>query len=145
MGNRAVIAIQQDETDENNFVLLYGHHSGGDNLNAVLETMKRTDRIGDPAYLTAQIFYEFARFGHYNGELGFGIYTGGREAIDETDNPAVFVNPYDGVITYQGLTVMPICEDFAADSFALDYGDGIDGRLFCTTCQHHKTAHTNPA
>lgn len=105
MGNRAVIAIQQDETDENNFVLLYGHHSGGDNLNAVLETMKRTSRIGDPAYLTAQIFYEFARFGDYNGELGFGIYTGGREAIDETDNPAVFVNPYNGVITYQGRTL----------------------------------------
>lgn len=105
MGNRAVIAIQQDETDENNFVLLYGHYSGGDNLNAVLQTMKRTNRIGDPAYLTAQIFYEFARFGDYNGELGFGIYTGGREAIDETDNPAVFVNPYNGVITYQGETL----------------------------------------
>ena len=105
MGNRAVIAIQQDEEDNNKFILLYGHHSGGDNLNAVLNTLRRTDRIGDPAYLTAQIFYEFARFGDYSGELGFGIYAGSREQIDETDNPAVFVNPYDGVITYQGETL----------------------------------------
>jgi len=105
MGNRAVIAIQQDETDGDNFVLLYGHYSGGDNLNAVLNTLRRTDRIGDPAYLTAQIFYEFAKMGDYNGELGFGIYQGNRNAIDETDNPAVFVNPYNGVITYQGETL----------------------------------------
>jgi hypothetical protein len=105
MGNRAVIAIQQDETETDNFVLLYGHYSGGDNLNAVLNTLRRTDRIGDPAYLTAQIFYEFARMGDYNGELGFGIYQGTRGAIDETDNPAVFVNPYNGVITYQGETL----------------------------------------
>jgi hypothetical protein len=105
MGNRAVIAIQQDETERDNFVLLYGHYSGGDNLNAVLNTLRRTDRIGDPAYLTAQIFYEFARMGDYNGELGFGIYQGTKNAIDETDNPAVFVNPYNGVITYQGETL----------------------------------------
>lgn len=105
MGDRAVIAIQQDETDQDNFVLLYGHWSGGDNLNAVLKTLRRTDRIGDPAYLTAQIFYEFARMGDYNGELGFGIYAGNRDQIDEADNPAVFVNPYDGVITYQGMTL----------------------------------------
>lgn len=105
MGNRAVIAIQQDETDTNDYVLLYGHWSGGDNLNAVVQTLRRTDRIGDPAYLTAQIFYEFARMGDYNGELGFGIYAGSREMIDETDNPAVFVNPYTGVITYKGETL----------------------------------------
>lgn len=105
MGNRAVIAIQQDEKNQDNFVLLYGHWSGGDNLNAVLNTLKRTDRIGDPAYLTAQIFYEFAKMGDYNGELGFGIYTGNRNQIDQTDNPAVFVNPYNGEITYQGMTL----------------------------------------
>jgi len=105
MGNRAVIAIQQDETENDNFILLYGHYSGVDNLNAVLETLRRTDRIGDPAYLTAQIFYQFARMGDYNGELGFGIYQGSRSAIDETDNPAVFVNPYNGEITYQGETL----------------------------------------
>jgi hypothetical protein len=43
--------------------------------------------------------------GDYNGELGFGIYQGTKNAIDETDNPAVFVNPYNGVITYQGETL----------------------------------------
>jgi hypothetical protein len=33
------------------------------------------------------------------------------------------------------------CKSFAPDTFALDYYDGIDGSLFCSTCGCHQTDH----
>ena len=33
------------------------------------------------------------------------------------------------------------CNDYAPDTFALDYGDGIDTTLFCTGCGYHKDDH----
>lgn len=34
-----------------------------------------------------------------------------------------------------------VCNDYAPDTFALDYGDGIDGTLFCSGCGYHKLDH----
>lgn len=105
MGNRATIAIQQDETPNSEFVILYGHWAGDYALQAAQNVLDKTDRIGDPTYLTAQLFWEFATLGDYSGELGYGIYTGDKEAAETDDNPPVFVNPYTGEITHNGNTI----------------------------------------
>ena len=33
------------------------------------------------------------------------------------------------------------CNDFAPDTFAPDYEDGIDGTQFCSGCGYHATDH----
>jgi hypothetical protein len=72
MGNRSAIIIESERFITP--ITLYGHWSGSDNLTAVANVLGRTDRIGDPSYLTAQLFYEFAvRLGNYDGNLSFGI------------------------------------------------------------------------
>jgi hypothetical protein len=84
--------------------LLYGHWSGEDNLTAVQSVMERTTRIGDTAYLVAQLFWEFARLGNYDGELSFGITAGhiGDEAW--TDSPTVYVEADTGAYRCDGVT-----------------------------------------
>ena len=53
-------------------------------------------RIGDPSYLTAQLFYRFSQLGGYEGKLGFGIdaYDDHGEGLD--DNPPVYVDADSG-------------------------------------------------
>jgi hypothetical protein len=93
MGDRSTITITSRDWETP--VSFYGHWSGDTNLKAVLAVIERTDRIGDAAYLTAQIFYEFARLGGYDGGLGFGIVSG---EMVETENPPVFVDADSGKV-----------------------------------------------
>jgi hypothetical protein len=109
MGHRSNIVIRETASQKDNFVILYGHWAGDDNLTAVRNVLEKTDRIGDSTYLTAQIFHEFTRLGNYDGGLGFGLWVGDMETIDEADNPAVIIDCDTGAITYKGETVEP-CE-----------------------------------
>jgi hypothetical protein len=94
MGNRVVIQVQSEQflTPIN----LYGHWAGSHALTAVRTVLARTGRIGDPSYLTAQLFYEFARQGNYDGELSFGIDAFGSDLGDTNDNDNIYVNADDG-------------------------------------------------
>lgn len=102
MGSRAFIQIDSEQFDLP--VLLYGHYSGDDNLTAVRNVLGRTGRIGDPSYLTAQLFFEFALvLGQYDGELSFGISTGVLSEFAWQDVPAVYVNADTGEYRYEGV------------------------------------------
>ena len=100
MGNRSNIVIRETATQTDNFLILYSHWGGDDNIRAVENVIRKTDRIGDSAYLAAQIFYEFTQLGNYDGGLGYGLWVGGFSSVDETDNPAVIVDADTGAITY---------------------------------------------
>lgn len=107
MGNRAYIQIDSERLPES--VLLYGHWSGDDNLTAVRNVLARTDRIGDPTYLTAQLFWEFTRLADYDGKLGFGIDVGVMANDVYGDVPTIYVNADRGTYVYDGVTY----EDYA--------------------------------
>lgn len=99
MGNRAYIQIESERFSTP--VILYGHWSGEDNILAVRNVLRRTDRIGDPTYLAAQIFYEFAvNLGSYRGELGFGIDSYDGDIMHLGDVDTVYVNADTGVYSY---------------------------------------------
>jgi hypothetical protein len=100
MGNRSNIVIRETKTQTDNFLILYSHWGGDDNIRAVENVIRKTDRIGDSAYLAAQIFYEFTQLGNYDGGLGYGLWVGDFSSVDETDNPAVIVDADTGAITY---------------------------------------------
>jgi hypothetical protein len=104
MGDRSNIVIRETASQKDNLVIFYGQWAGDENLTAVRNVIEKTDRIGDSAYLTAQLFYEFTRLGGYDGGLGYGLWVGDMESIDETDNPAVIVDADTGAITYKGET-----------------------------------------
>jgi hypothetical protein len=98
MGDRSVITV----VSQQGTVSLYGHWAGETNLEAVRNVLSRTDRIGDPTYLTAQLFYEFAEvLGGYDGKLSYGIAAG---EMDEgwMDNPTVFVDAETGEYCLEG-------------------------------------------
>jgi hypothetical protein len=117
MGDRATIHITSEQFDT--AIELYGHWSGTDNAKAVGNVLDRTGRIGDPSYLTAQLFYEYAKLGDYNGELSFGIRAIKAEPSDTTDdNPIVVVNADTGSVEYDG-------ETYTAEQFALAYADKV--------------------
>jgi len=100
MGNRAFIQIDSERLEMP--IILYGHWSGEDNLAAVQNVLGRTGRIGDPSYLVAQIFYEFACvLGQYDGELSFGIECGHLSGAEWADTPTVFVNADNGEYVYK--------------------------------------------
>lgn len=105
MGDRSYIQISSK--DFKTPIALYGHYSGLDNLEAVKNVLARTSRIGDPSYLTAQIFYEFAKLGNYDGEYSFGIDTFNSdpkygENPYSINNPTIYVNADTGEYTYLG-------------------------------------------
>jgi hypothetical protein len=102
VGNRSAIVVNAKEFKTP--VTFYGHWSGEDNVTAVRNVLARTGRIGDASYLTAQIFYEFAKLGEYDGELSFGIDTFGADGVDVfMDNATVFVNADNGEYTLNGI------------------------------------------
>lgn len=103
MGNRAYIQIDSQNLEMP--ILLYGHYSGEDNLTAVKNVLERTGKVGNPTYLTAQLFYEFAIvLGQYDGVGGFGIECGQLSESDWEDNQTVYVNADNGEFTYNGTT-----------------------------------------
>ena len=103
MGDRASIIIESESFE--GAISLYGHYAGTTNALAVATVLERTDRVGDPSYLTAQVFYEYAvSLNDYKGNLGFGIgaYTNADDTTD--DNPAVYLNADTGEVRYDGYT-----------------------------------------
>lgn len=109
MGDRAYIQVESINLETP--IILYGHWSGDQNLTAVKNVLARTGRIGDPSYLTAQIFWEFANLGNYDGELSFGI-DSGYITTEWGNAPTVFVNADTGVFTVDGVEY----EEYAIDS-----------------------------
>jgi hypothetical protein len=104
MGDRSHIVIRGDDPKQT--ITLYGHWAGTTNIDAVRSVMSRTKRTNDIAYLTAELFYEFAVVeGKYTG-VGFGSY--GMWAGDDdgawADNPSVYVNSVDNTFEYEGET-----------------------------------------
>jgi hypothetical protein len=99
MGDRASIYITSEQFEKP--IRLYGHYSGEDNIKAVEYVLTHTNRVGDPSYLAAQIFHQFAiELGNYTGNLGFGISVA--SDIDHyDDNPPVIVNADTGKIEYE--------------------------------------------
>jgi hypothetical protein len=117
MGDRSFIQVSARSFQTP--ITIYGHWSGVDNLNAVRNVLSRSGRIGEPSYLTAQLFYEYAKLGNYNGELSFGIRAINAEPNDTyDDNPVVVVNADIGSVQYDG-------ETYTAEQFALAYADKV--------------------
>jgi hypothetical protein len=103
MGNRAFIQVDSQRLEMP--IILYGHWSGDDNITAVKNVLERTGRIGDPSYLVAQLFYEFACvLGQYDGELSFGVECGHLTDSVWVDTPTVYVNADNGEYSYDGTT-----------------------------------------
>lgn len=95
MGDRASIVVKSKSFDSP--IRFYGHWSGSDNIKAVQNVLARTDRVGDPSYLAAQIYYEFAvNLGKTDGNLSFGISADGNTYGD--DNPPIVINADTGEI-----------------------------------------------
>lgn len=102
MGDRSAIVIHSERYKTP--ITFYGHWSGEQNIEAVKNVLARTGRVGDPSYLTAQIFWEFAKLGNYDGEYSFGIDTFGADGVDNTmDNPTIYVNADTGKVSTTGL------------------------------------------
>jgi hypothetical protein len=102
MGNPSFIQITSKQFQTP--ITIYGHWSMKDNLEAVRTVLSRTDRIGDPSYLVAQIFYEFAiTLGKYDGQLSFGIDAFGHDPEKSGDVPTVYVDADTGVYTRRGI------------------------------------------
>lgn len=102
MGDRSAIVIHSERYKTP--ITFYGHWSGEQNIEAVQNVLARTARVGDPSYLTAQIFWEFAKLGNYDGEYSFGIDTFGVDGVDSLmDNPTIYVNADTGKVSTTGL------------------------------------------
>lgn len=102
MGDRSAIVIHSERYKTP--ITFYGHWSGEQNIEAVQNVLARTGRVGDPSYLTAQIFWEFAKLGNYDGEYSFGIDTFGVDGVDSLmDNPTIYVNADTGKVSTTGL------------------------------------------
>jgi hypothetical protein len=125
MGNRATIII--NSKDFVSPISLYGHWSGDDNIKAVAETLRSTDRVGDANYLTAQLFHHFAtKLGHYDGTLGFGIGAYGAGSAGTSarfdDNDPIEVNADTGAVEFRG-------ETYSRDDFLEHFDNSQAGML----------------
>jgi hypothetical protein len=100
MGDRSMIVVKAEKFVTP--IVFYGHWSGEQNIEAVKNVLARTGRIGDAGYLTAQLFWEFAKLGNYDGELSFGIDANGDTDDTWMDNPSVIVNADTGEYEVNG-------------------------------------------
>lgn len=100
MGDRSLIVVKAEKFLTP--ITFYGHWSGEQNIEAVKNVLARTGRIGDASYLTAQLFWEFAQLGQYDGELSFGIDTFGSPDDLWMDNASVIVNADTGEYEVNG-------------------------------------------
>lgn len=108
MGDRSLIVVSNNSNT--NLVVMYGHWSGEQNLEAVRNVMADTNRIGDN-YLVAELFHEFSVvLGGYagTGSLSFGIWADRAETFSEgwVDSPTVFVNQDTGEYSCNGETYL---------------------------------------
>jgi len=102
MGDRSSIYITSEVLASP--IHLYGHWAGSDNLVTVANVLNKTDRVGDPMYLTAQLFYEFAVIqGGYTGSTGFGIGSSTYTNYAD-DNEPIVVNADTGEVKYEDTT-----------------------------------------
>jgi hypothetical protein len=100
MGDRSRIIVKSESFA--NPIHLYGHWAGTDNLSAVATVLSKTDRVGDPSYLTAQLFYDFAVFQNsYDGNLGFGISVVNDDNGEYDDNSPIIIFADNGDVAYQ--------------------------------------------
>lgn len=100
MGDRSMIVVKAEAFPTP--ITFYGHWSGDDNLTAVKNVLARSGRIGDVSYLTAQLFWEFAKLGNYDGEMSFGIDNYAETDDLWMDNPSVIVNADTGEYEVNG-------------------------------------------
>lgn len=109
MGDRSLIIIRSASMPANTEIRLYGHWAGDSNFLAVKNVVNRTDRIGDPDYLTAQLFHEFSvEFGAYDGNLGYGISIAEQGSSEGwIDSPTVYLNADFGEYEYEGNIYTP--------------------------------------
>jgi hypothetical protein len=114
MGDRSSIYITSEGLTSP--IHLYGHWAGEDNLSAVVNVLSMTDRLNDPMYLTAQLFYEFAIVqGGYKGSTGFGI--GSVDSLSNSDdNPPIVVGLDTGMVAYRGGV-------YTVEEFIKEFGD----------------------
>lgn len=101
MGDRSLIVVSNN-TDET-LLIMYGHWSGSDNLQAVHNVMAKTNRIGDN-YIVAELFHEFSvNLGGYagTGSGSFGMWADTAKTFVEgwVDSPTVYVNADTGDYT----------------------------------------------
>lgn len=99
MGNRVSIIVESK--DFLTPIELYGHWGGDYAIDVVRDVLANTDRIGDPAYLTAQLFWQFGKRGGYDGRLSFGISAFGA-GHNWNDNPNIIVNADTGEYCIEG-------------------------------------------
>jgi hypothetical protein len=110
MGNRSNIVIESKSFVSP--ISLYGHWSGEDNITAVERVLDRTDRIGDPSYLTAQLFHEFSQvLGNYDGKLSFGIDTYGYGSEGCDGGQLIFVNADTGATSETPFYICKVVEN----------------------------------
>jgi hypothetical protein len=105
MGDRSLIVITNNT--DTNLLVMYGHWSGQDNLQAVHNVIEKTSRIGDN-YIVAEIFHEFSvELGGYAGigSGSFGMWADRAETFDEgwVDSPSVYLNADTGDYTCDGV------------------------------------------
>jgi hypothetical protein len=112
MGNRSNIVIESKSFVSP--ISLYGHWSGADNITAVEKVLSTTDRVGDPSYLTAQLFHEFSKvLGNYDGKLSFGIDTYGYGTEGCDDNQVIFVNADTGATSNEAFYICKVANAYA--------------------------------
>lgn len=111
MGNRSVIVIESKQYVSP--IAFYGHWSGTDNVRAVEKVLDLTDRVGDPSYLTAQLFHEFATMGRYDGKLSFGIDAFGYEVDRWEDNAPIYVNADTGKTSSEPFLICKVANSYA--------------------------------
>ena len=112
MGNRSFIVVESGQFISP--INLYGHWSGTDNLKAVTNVINRTDRAGDPSYLTAQLFHEFATLGNYDGALSFGIDASGYLGDDVwIDSDTIYVNADTGATSETPFNICKVANAYA--------------------------------
>jgi len=93
MGNRVTVSISSQEHESP--INIYAHWAGDEIYPIVQDVLGNSHRIGDASYLSAQIIHGiFTQLG-YDGELGFGVWTG--EVYDlGDDNDPMFVDADTG-------------------------------------------------
>ncbi len=93
MGNRITITLQDAY---NNATSVYAHWLGDDAYDIVKSVLETTDRIGDDAYLSAQIVHALMAQGFSEADgTGIGIEAGTRDPLWD-DNEPMFVRTTTG-------------------------------------------------
>jgi len=100
VGNRSFIVIESKQFVSP--IALYGHWSGTDNVRAVENVLARTDRVGDPSYLTAQLL-----------NLSFGIDAYGYDAGSWEDNDPIYVDADTGKTSGEPFRICKVANSYA--------------------------------